>query len=251
MKNLLNSININYHQYDIIEDIKQSSLSLDCVGFEPESLFKNSSSESVYYSCPAWQHKSKRTFIVRSPVDISLKVNLPKEGSNEALIESENLNQIKFDRWVTPTFDVDGWCKKDKVTLQLNIPKILFWTKSKNVWIEQKPHAITAVNNNLIAVQGWFNLSSWTRPVSFAFDVVDVSKPIVIKRGDPVYEVSFHTPNKNDYFKLIKKDPPDSIVNLIRKNTLAKSYAGRCMEGELFKDKSTSKCPFHFLWDNK
>ena len=246
MKKLFNTIDIKYHQYDIIEGIKQTPLSLDCVGFEPEPVFKNFDKDAIYYPCPAWQHKAKRTFIVRSPVDITLKVTPPTDGSREASIESENLNQLRFDRWVTPTFDSEGWCRKERVTLQLNIPKILFWTKSKNVWVEQKPYSLTAVNNNLIAVSGWFNVSSWTRPLSFAFDVVDTSKPIIIRRGDPMYEVCFHSSNQNDFFKLTKEEPSDPLINLIMKNTFAKSYVSRSMEKEMFKNQS--KCPFEFLW---
>ena len=47
------TIKINYHQYDIWEDILTSSLALDFVGFEPETLFQNADKKSVYYQCPA------------------------------------------------------------------------------------------------------------------------------------------------------------------------------------------------------
>jgi hypothetical protein len=242
------TIKINYHQYDIWEDILTSSLALDFVGFEPETLFQNADKKSVYYQCPAWAHKAKRTYIVRCPVDITLKVTPPDDESGEGSIESENLNQIRFDRWISPTFDVENWCRKEKVTLQFNMPKFLFWTEERNVWMEQSPYPLTAVKNNILCLNGWFNLSSWTRSLSFAMDVVDYTKPIVIKRGDPLYQVSFYSKNLDDSYKLVKKEPSEKLLRDIKKRTKAKSYIGRIgHDQEMFKNQK-GKCPVEFLW---
>ena len=242
------TIKIKYHMYDIFEDILESSLSLDFVAFNLETVFKNADRKAVYYSCPAWAHKAKRTYVVRSPVDISLRIIFAEDGSNEARIETPNLDQVKFDRWITPTFDVDGWCRKEKVTLQFNIPKCLFWTNEKNICIEQSPYPLTAVRNNKVSLHGWYNLSSWTRGVSFAMDVVDYRKPIVIKRGDPLYQISFFSENLDDEYKLVKEEPSVDLLRQVRKRVRAKNYIGRSVHEEQMFKKQTSKCPFDFLW---
>ena len=58
------TIKINYHQYDIWEDILTSSLALDFVGFEPETLFQNADKKSVYYQCPARAIKRKELILL-------------------------------------------------------------------------------------------------------------------------------------------------------------------------------------------
>ena len=44
---------------------------------------------------------------------------------------------------------------------QLYIPKFLFWTHDDDVWIEQNDHPMTSLNNNIVGVPAWFNLSNW------------------------------------------------------------------------------------------
>ena len=132
------TIKINYHQYDIWEDILTSSLALDFVGFEPETLFQNAIKSLFYYQCPAWKYKAKRTYIVRCPVDATLKVTPPDDESGEGSIESEKSKSIRFDRWISPTFDVENWCRERKSYTTIQYAKnFLFWTDERNVWMEQ------------------------------------------------------------------------------------------------------------------
>ena len=235
----MSNIKINYHQ--IIGENIDSPFSLDGVGFEPELVFNFTSKESVYWKCPAWRHKSTRTFLVKSPVDLHLIVDLKNK-----VINSSNLNQWQFDQYFNGTF-VDNWCSEEKVTIQLNIPRFIFWTKNKNIWIEIKPHFNTSIKNNLIQIPGWYNLSSWTRPVSPAFDIVDPLKPIFIHRGDPLFELSFYSKNLDDGILLKKEDPNKDIINKIIKTSMAKKYINGITNTLIFKNKQ-SKCPFHFMW---
>jgi len=133
-------------------------------------------------------------------------------------------------------------------TLQLELPRFLFWTKHKNVWIECKPHPLTAIKNNLVCISGWWNLSQWSRPTSFAFDIVDSSKPVVINRGDAIQQVCFYTNNLNDTFKLIKQQPPKDLIKRTVKNLKVKNYIAKYANHLIFQ-KQESKCPFSFLFD--
>ena len=79
------------------------------------------------------------------------------------------------------------------------------------------PYPLTAVKNNILCLNGWFNSSSWTRSLSFAMDVVDYTKPIVIKRGDPLYQVSFYSKNLDDSYKLVKKEPSEKLRGILKR----------------------------------
>ena len=145
------------------------------------------------------------------------------------------------------TFGDQEWYNENIVTLQFDIPKFLFWTNHKNVWIELKSHSYTASKNNLVSIGGWWNLSEWERPTSFAFDVVDREKKIIIKRGDPIQEVCFHTKSKNDVIKLVKKQPSKKILERTNKILGVKKYVKRLSNDLIFKE-TKNKCPFEFLW---
>ena len=79
-------------------------------------------------------------------------------------------------------------------------------------------------------------------------DVVDYRKPIVIKRGDPLYQISFFSENLDDEYKLVKEEPSVDLLRQVRKRVRAKNYIGRSVHEEQMFKKQTSKCPFDFLW---
>lgn len=95
----------------------------------------------------------------------------------------------------------------------------------KNIWIEQRPHPTTSIKNNFICVNGWFNLSSWSRTISFAFDIFDHTQPVIIKRGDILFEFCFYSNDLNEGFILKKSEIPDSVINNSKRRTLLKDYS--------------------------
>lgn len=243
----MKTVKIYYHQFDDA-NYELSPLDIDGVGYEPESLFSFSKKTAIYYNCPAWSHKSKRTFLIRSPVDIDLSIVKDKNGIPG--LSSSNMTQQQFNSWVgNSTFGEKNWYSEDLVTLQLGIPRFLFWTYEKNVWIEVRPFPLTSLKNNLVSMEGWWNLSEWERSTSFAFDIVDVNKKVQIKRGDPVQEICFHTKRKNDVIKLIKKQPSLNLIKKTNKILNIKNYVKGLSTNFIFNEKD-KKCPFSFLWEN-
>ena len=239
---------IEYHQYHggTSDTFNESPFTLDGIGYDLESDFKLTSKDSIYSRCPAWKHRSNRVFTVFAPKDITLTVNV-ENGS----LKTPNLSQNDFNSYFGGAFFFD-WCTLEKVTIQSSIPRFVFWSKSKNIWIEQRPHPLTSLNNNFVCVGGWYNMTNWIRPVSFGFDVVDPSNPIIIRRGDPLYQISFHSTNQNDGFKVKKSEPSDDLIKKLNRTQNAINTYNQNLpqdiKNTLFKNKD-SKCPFHFLWN--
>jgi len=239
---------IYYHEYsgDGVANLLESPFTVEGVGYGLVSEYSVSPKDAIYSVCPAWKHRSNRNFMVRSPVDIDFSVN-----REEKYLISNSLTQLQFDRWFGPTFDDPNWCSHEKTTIQSTIPRFIFWTKSKNIWIEQKPHPLTSLRNNFITVGGWFNISNWNRPLSFAFDVVNTDQQVIIRRGDPVAQISFYSQNLDDGFVVQRAEPPDEIVKLTTRTSAAVSTFARKVPQDIlngiFQNKE-SKCPFHHLW---
>ena len=192
----------------------------------------------VYKKCPAFNHRQDRTFVGVSPIDFNLKVGRQGDQSTIYCNEPDLL-----------TYDEEHIFSPQPV-IQLNFPKFLFWTHDDDVWFEFNDHPITSYKNNFIAVPGWFNLSNWSRVMSLAITIVDETKPVKIKKGDPLFRVSFYSPNLNSNIVMKQETNEKKIVELV--NAYWDNYEVATNESESWKKKlfaktGMNKCPFSFL----
>ena len=182
--------------------------------------------------CPVHNHKQSRTFVVTSPIDFSLSI----DRSN---------NKISCSRPELLEYD-DEHINSPKPVFQLVFPKFLFYTEDDNIWFEFNDHPMTALKNNFIAISGWFNLSNWSRASSTAITLVDEKRCVIIEKGDPLFRVSFYTPNLDDSI-ILKKETNTEVVNQWVEAHSKKSEED--WRPRLFsKTKTESKCPFSFLF---
>ena len=182
--------------------------------------------------CPVHNHKQSRTFVATSPIDFTLSI----DRSN---------NKISCSRPELLEYD-DEHIQSPKPVIQLVFPKFLFYTEDDNIWFEFNDHPMTALNNNFIAISGWFNLSNWSRTSSTAITLVDEKRCVIIKKGDPLFRVSFYPPNLDDSI-ILKKETNTEIVHQWVDAHSKKSEED--WRPRLFsKTKTESKCPFSFLF---
>lgn len=118
-------VKIYYNQFHG-NNFKQSPFSLDEIGYDIQSLYSLNSSSHTYSDCPSWKHKATRTFVVRSPIDLSFIVDKKTQT-----LECFDIEEEIFKEYFDSTFNQDNWCNENGVTIQLAIPRFLFWTKSK------------------------------------------------------------------------------------------------------------------------
>ena len=186
----------------------------------------------VQNKCPVYNHKQSRTFVATSPIDFSLSI----DRSN---------NKISCSRPELLEYD-DDHINSPKPVFQLVFPKFLFYTEDDNIWFEFNDHPMTALNNNFIAISGWFNLSNWSRTSSTAITLVDEKRCVIIKKGDPLFRVSFYPPNLDDSIILKKETNTEVVRQWVDAHSKKSEEDWR---PRLFsKTKSESKCPFSFLF---
>ena len=186
----------------------------------------------VQNKCPVYNHKQSRTFVATSPIDFSLSI----DRSN---------NKISCSRPELLEYD-DEHINSPKPVMQLVFPKFLFYTEDDNIWFEFNDHPMTALKNNFIAISGWFNLSNWSRNSSTAITLVNEKRCVIIKKGDPLFRVSFYPPNLDDSI-ILKKETNTEVVNQWVEAHSKKSEED--WRPRLFsKTKTESKCPFSFLF---
>jgi hypothetical protein len=237
---------------DIVMNPEESILADDRFSFPPETLISETNKEFPFFECPAWAHKAKRTFTIKSAIDIRFTFDFSKVNiTGEVFINNPHLTEDNYIALTEPTFNNPNWFLKNpnRLTMQLTVPRYIFWTKDKDIWIEQRAHPEASARNNIVLVGGWFNISSWPRHLSFAYNVFDVKNPVNIKRGDPIFQVCFHSKNQDENFKLVKKAPPKDMKLKIKRNVSLKNLSPNLSSQFMFgQEEKESKCPFKFLW---
>ena len=203
-----------------------------------ESEFMNQ--DYVYSKCPVHTHKQNRVFIGLSPIDFSLRV-IRKTGSLNRII-CDDTNLINWD---------DEHVNSPKPVIQLKFPKFMFYTNEDDVWFDFYDHPMTALKNNFVAVRGWFNLSNWSRVSSLGMTIVDETKPVIIKKGDPLCRISFYPSNLDNTISIKEETDQGRIKQLEQtyNEETDKGWVDKIWKQKLFsRTNETSKCPVGFLF---
>lgn len=195
----------------------------DEVNIENENLKDHK--DYLYFRCPVWNHLFSRTFILRSPVDLEIKINsgsIDCKFDNEPIVKTEFLNK-QYDRNTIQTELITAYIPdllNQHPIVQVYFSDICLWTPSNlnYVWFEFGDHPMTALKNNFTSLSGWFNIANHPRTTSLGIKFVDRNKPVIIKKGDPLYRIRFYTENLNDIPVLIKKDSSQFPNNKMMKN---------------------------------
>ncbi len=208
--------------------------------------------KSELLKCPVWKHQSSRTFTVYASSNLHLQID--KESNS---IVSNNLTQEQLNQYINLKHNSKETLRSltsNSLILQINtLYSNFYWTYDKDVWISILPHPLTALNNNFYHCGGSFNLSNWNRQINIGGIMVDINKPLIIRRGDPLYNIKFHTKNHNDQFQLIFKEIDYKKYEEMLKRisfVLSKEHSLDFNYGNiLFESKEKSKCPFRFFWN--
>ena len=178
-----------------------------------------------YNKCPVFKHRKNRTFVGYSPVDFKLVFDSGTLWSSDP----DCINSVNVTDPAHPT----------ELVFQLEICNFALWTDEPDVWLDYSSHPLTSLNNNFTVVEGWFNISNWSRDTSLATRLVDKNKPLIIKKGDPLFRITFLSPDLNRGVILKERTRASKLKFHLSKN---KDYK----EGnKLFAE--TKKCPFPFL----
>ena len=193
----------------------------------------------VYQQCPAFTHKNERTFVGYSPIDLAFSI---ERTSNGPLLSIQDESMIKY-----ITID-DEHINSPQPVFQLKVPKFLFWTHDDDIWIEQNDHPMTSLNNNMVGVPAWFNLSNWSRTLNVACTIVNEKKCVIINKGDPLFRISFYSNNLDDNIVLKREEYSEEYKKAVETDLFARREVKGYRKNLFSKTDEPSKCPFSFLF---
>lgn len=206
--------------------INYTSDKKQCGDLIRESKFVDSTGYP-YTACPCWVHKTDRTFIVTSPIDYTFSLSGdPVFGLDPDILQYEEKD-----------------LELDNPVLHLDVSHFLFWTHDPDVWLEAIDHPMTSLVNNLIVVSGWVQLSTWPVANGLGFVVVDKTKPVVIKKGDPLMRITFHSPDLNSKVRLNQIVDDGEIMDTYHTKR-DEAVEDGTWKDRLFTKGKESKCPF-------
>ena len=223
--------------------------------FEPEpvinSLIKNRNKYVEYFKCPAFLDYYKNTFLIRCPFDLKISI---EKIDGKRYIHTHNYDKEFYNNFIREDIVSD-----DSNFFTFSIANSYVFYSDDSVIIEQIPatlsYHITETLQNLCLIPGKYDIGKWIRPLESMYEVIDDSKEIILKRGDPLYYFRLNTEKK---INLIRTEYNDTIVDMVQSCTSRKVFSKNSSMQEnydsaksllhLYRKKlfPSKKCPFGF-----
>jgi hypothetical protein len=145
--------------------------------------------------CPAVINLESRYFEVKCPFDMALafvRDDKGRAGLKNIAGEASPIRGNKLREAIT-LVDESEWRYKDRPTLQLKLPYIFICDEP--VFLSQiapfMHYSPTPWPGTIFG--GRFPINVWPRPLMWAFEWHDIKKPLVLKRGEPLFYITFET----------------------------------------------------------
>lgn len=226
----------------------------DLTFYEPEPVLpyiaktRSSGDLGHYIQCPAFRDYYKNMYMVRSPISITISYDRKTDS-----LQITPQDQKFYDNYIRPRGRQRG--SNDPFLMSIAV-QYLFLADAK-CFIEQLPvtYHEASVASKIRLIPGTFDISQWYRPVEFAFEILDDTNPLAIKRGDPLFYVRFVT---DDKVSLKYKEVDSKTREAVNACLTVKEGARQLDLHTLYtlalrvKDKlwfNKKKCPFN--WRNK
>lgn len=170
--------------------------------------------------CPAIINMESRYFMVKCPFDIYIGFARDDKGKpvlRNLVGTKSSIRASKLGEKLHITSEVE-WLTKGIPTIQLSLPYVFI--SDEPVYATQLSPFMHYNKYQLPGTifGGRFPINVWPRPLTWAFEWYEPEKPIKIKRGDPLFYMTFETqsperpitvteteltPELNDYMDLI------------------------------------------------
>lgn len=152
------------------------------------SILSTERNGTIYLKCPALKEVLKNEYVITAPFDLNITFN---KDTRDVFID--RFGQKFYDEFfVNRSND-----SPPENPFMLSMPPAYMFYSHDDVSIELKDVSllVSTSTSNLKVIPGGYNISKWIRPVEFAVEVIDATKPIQMCIGDPLFSVKFVTPN--------------------------------------------------------
>lgn len=190
------------------ESIENSIIELDSLSKDIVTSRKH----VVFLRCPAHTDYMKNIFVFKSPIDLTLNVDI---NESTAKVWSENLTQEIFEKII----DLRFLNLKESGTSPYPILGIDFlntFTCDDDLIISIFPAHMhyNDFTSKTSVVPGTYNVGKWTRPVECVFEIKNLKEKIEIKKGDALFYIKI---DSKESIKIIKVPTPWVKIDICAK----------------------------------
>lgn len=141
-----------------------------------------------YLKCPAFSDNFKNTFVIESPFDLNISFD-----HASGTINTDRYGQHFYDNYISNRIKQTG--PNNPVLFSIDINYLFFSHDSVEMEFKDVPLLVSESTKNLKVVLGKYNISKWLRPTDYAVEVIDATKPVTLRAGDPLFAINFITEN--------------------------------------------------------
>lgn len=184
--------------------------------------------KSVNY-CPAIKDHESRLFEVACPIDVRLNFRRDDKGvpvlvnadGDHSTIRGKHLNQMLA--LVSPR----EWRHPDRPVVQTVTPYVFI--ADEPVWMSQMPPMghYQADPWPSVLIGGRLPIHIWPRPMMWAFEWWDISRTLVLKRGDPWFTLHFETTDPSRPIRMFEAERTPALVEHMQGLSSVANYVDR------------------------
>jgi hypothetical protein len=201
--------------------------------FRPDTE-KNPIAKSVA-QCPAVLDFDRRYFVVNCPIDLHLRLsnNNGELGITNMLFDKSPIRPEALAQMVVFQPQPE-WRHPNRPVLQMMTSYV--FVSDDPVYINQYPPFLTysATPRPGVQINGRFPIDIWPRALQWAFEWHDMSKDLVLKRGEPLFYVQFEGPDPSASVRLIEAKRTPELMSHIDSITGVTEYVSQTYS--LFKN---------------
>ncbi len=172
----------------VILDVEAGAIYFD---LERRSRFYASpSSPAGVQSCPAVKLLQGSSFVVRCPIDLRLHASMVDDDLQIHIVPPDtsiSANKLRNMLLISPR---DQWRNRRAPVLQISTPYV-FYSKSPCLLNQRHPTEFPIERLSWRLIEGAYAIHKWVRPLSWAVEWADLSRDIILRRGEPWFAVDF------------------------------------------------------------
>lgn len=202
----------------LLQTDKTSIIWDDPKRFRPEHE-KNPNAKSVS-QCPAVLDFDQRFFVINSPIDLHLRLSLTNGelGITNMLYDKSPIRPEALQRMVF--FQPQNeWRHPDRPILQMLTSYV--FVADDPIYVNQFPPFLhySAASRPGVQINGRFPVDIWPRSLQWALEWHDMSKDLILRRGEPLFYVYFETPDPSASVRLIEAQKTPELTSYMESIT--------------------------------
>jgi hypothetical protein len=188
----------------------------------------NTTNAKSVAKCPAVLDFDRRYFVINSPIDLHMRltINNGEIGITNMLWDKSPVRPTALQQMVVFQ-PQEEWRHPNRPVLQM-MTSYIFVTDDP-LYIDQYPPFLhyNDVQRPGVQLSGRFPVDIWPRALMWAFEWHDTSKDLILKRGEPLFYVSFEGPDPSAAVRMIEAKRTQELEDYVDSITGVTEYVSQ------------------------